>query len=259
MPSEKRTTGRSALPAARAALLLVSVVAGCAASGHDLASDVCKKADSCGSLSGISAAQCRDVLDKSLASMASAARAETERAYGACVALSDCASFASCLDGVMMGADAGAPGSGVGGSPGSSGQGGASADGSAAGGNGGAGGGAGSGSLGAGGSPLGGSGGGSGMGGAPTVAEVVTSAANAYWVTASVTKLTSGTADLNVDKNTTYQRWDGFGGCFNEMGWDALSVVSDQVPNAMSLLFGRDGANFAYGRVPMGASDFHIV
>ena len=54
----------------------------------------------------------------------------------------------------------------------------------------------------------------------------------------SVTKLTSGIADLNVDKNTTYQRWDGFGGCFNEMGWDALSVVTaDQVPNAMNLLF----------------------
>jgi glucosylceramidase len=70
----------------------------------------------------------------------------------------------------------------------------------------------------------------------------------------------SGTADLNVDRNTTYQRWDGFGGCFNEMGWDALSVVSaDQVMNALKLLFDpREGANFAYGRIPMGASDYAL-
>ena len=54
----------------------------------------------------------------------------------------------------------------------------------------------------------------------------------------TVTKVTSGTADLTVDKNTTYQRWDGFGGCFNEMGWDALSVLTaDQVASAMKLLF----------------------
>jgi glucosylceramidase len=73
-----------------------------------------------------------------------------------------------------------------------------------------------------------------------------------------VTKVTSGTADVNVDKNTTYQRWDGFGGCFNEMGWDALSVVSaDDVANAMKLLFDpQNGANFAYGRLPLGASDY---
>ena len=85
----------------------------------------------------------------------------------------------------------------------------------------------------------------------------MTSAQNAYWMTGQVTKVTSGTADLNVDKNTTYQRWDGFGGCFNEMGWDALSVVPDQVTNAMTLLFDPTaGAAFVYGRLPMGASDY---
>ena len=42
------------------------------------------------------------------------------------------------------------------------------------------------------------------------------------------------------------------------MGWDALSVISaDQVTTAIKLLFdARDGANFAYGRLPMGASDY---
>jgi len=93
-----------------------------------------------------------------------------------------------------------------------------------------------------------------------TLPELVTSAANAYWNTGSpVTRLTTGTADLSVDADTKYQRWDGFGGCFNEMGWDALSVVSAEIPRAIKLLFdAKDGANFAYGRLPLGASDYSM-
>ena len=99
-----------------------------------------------------------------------------------------------------------------------------------------------------------------GTAGASPLPQLVTSAANAYWNTASqVTRLTSGTADLSVDETTKYQRWDGFGGCFNEMGWDALSVVSGEIPRAMKLLFdATDGANFAYGRLPLGASDYSM-
>ena len=87
----------------------------------------------------------------------------------------------------------------------------------------------------------------------------VTSAPNAYWNTqATATLVTSGTADLTVDENTKYQRWEGFGGTFNEMGWDALSVVgATETTNALKLLFdARDGANFVYGRLPVGASDY---
>jgi glucosylceramidase len=41
------------------------------------------------------------------------------------------------------------------------------------------------------------------------------------------------------------------------MGWDALSVVSSEIPRAMKLLFdANDGANFIYGRLPLGASDY---
>jgi glucosylceramidase len=100
--------------------------------------------------------------------------------------------------------------------------------------------------------------GGAGTGGVATVPEFVTSGPNAYWnTTAQLTKVTSGTADLTVDENTTYQQWDGFGGTFNEMGWDALSVVSSEIPNAIKLLFdANDGANFVIGRIPIGASDY---
>lgn len=102
-----------------------------------------------------------------------------------------------------------------------------------------------------------------GSAGTPSVAtlpEFVTSAANAYWNTSGqVTRLTNGTADLSVDENTKFQRWDGFGGCFNEMGWDALSLVSAEIPRALKLLFdSKDGANFAYGRLPLGASDYSM-
>ena len=86
----------------------------------------------------------------------------------------------------------------------------------------------------------------------------MTSAPNAYWKPGQVTKVSTGTANVNVDQNTKYQRWDGFGGAFNEAGWDALSVLSpDQVTSAMKLLFdAQAGANFVYGRVPIGASDY---
>ena len=164
--------------------------------------------------------------------------------------------------GAGKGGSAGEGGSGNGGSPmgGASGRGGTTGAGGA--GSGGATGGATSsggnqagGSQGTGGASAGGAGGSTNVG-----PSVITSAQDAYWQTGTVTTVTSGTADLNVDKNTTYQRWDGFGGCFNEMGWDALSAVSDaDIANAMKLLFdANDGANFVYGRLPLGASDYSM-
>jgi glucosylceramidase len=87
---------------------------------------------------------------------------------------------------------------------------------------------------------------------------LVTSGPNAYWVTdAQLTKVAAGTADVAVSPGTKYQTWSGFGGTFNEMGWDALSVVSSQISHAMRLLFDPvDGANFVIGRIPLGASDY---
>ena len=265
------------------------------ARGPDLAGDVCKKADTCDALSGITAAQCKNVIDTSLAAMPGAARSDAETAYRACLGMADCDDFNACIVGVMQGrapapaaagpaaarsarhrrqrgrrqrrhAAAGTGGSAVGGSAGGR----PVTTAAAAGAVGGTGGGS---VAGRGGSCGGGSGrrhrrrqhgrrqaaGSTGTGGAqPAAPELMTSAQNAYWMTGTVTKVASGTADLNVDKNTTYQHWDGFGGCFNEMGWDALSVLSaDQVTSAMKLLFdATDGANFVYGRLPMGASDY---
>lgn len=107
--------------------------------------------------------------------------------------------------------------------------------------------------------------GGSAAGGATTTdasaAQLITSGENDYFnTTQKATVLASGTADVTVDDATSYQRWDGFGGTFNEMGWDALSVLStDEIKKALTLLFhSENGANFVYGRIPMGASDYSM-
>src|SRR4029077_4641316 len=84
-----------------------------------------------------------------------------------------------------------------------------------------------------------------------------TSASGAFWKTGTLTTST-GTADMTVTDTTTYQTWDGFGGAFNEMGWDDLQQLSAaDRDRAMKLLFdGTDGAHFVMGRIPIGASDY---
>ena len=88
--------------------------------------------------------------------------------------------------------------------------------------------------------------------------DVVTSADGAFWKTGTLTPTTSGTAEVTADDASVKQRWDGFGGTFNEAGWDALMVLSETDRKlALSYLFdAANGANFAYGRLPIGASDY---
>jgi glucosylceramidase len=98
----------------------------------------------------------------------------------------------------------------------------------------------------------------SGTGGtAPASTALVTSASGAYWKTATWTEVTSGTADVTVTDTSTSQTWEGFGGAFNEMGWSYLSTKALQ-DQALQLLFGNDGCRFAWGRIPIGASDYAI-
>lgn len=90
----------------------------------------------------------------------------------------------------------------------------------------------------------------------PMRPSLVTSAQGAYWRVAEATE--GGTPTFSVDENTTYQEWLGFGGTFNEAGWDALLVLDEaERQRAIKLLFSRnEGANFAWGRLPIGASDY---
>jgi glucosylceramidase len=61
-----------------------------------------------------------------------------------------------------------------------------------------------------------------------------------------------------IDSNDRYQVIDGFGGCFNELGWKALSVLdSNQIDSVMGELFDPvDGCRFNICRVSIGANDY---
>ncbi len=54
------------------------------------------------------------------------------------------------------------------------------------------------------------------------------------------------------------QVWDGFGGCFNELGWMALNALRGADRNrVLDALFGpEDGCRFNIARLPIGASDY---
>ena len=97
-----------------------------------------------------------------------------------------------------------------------------------------------------------------GTGGAAPTMLLVTSAPNAYWnTTGTLSVVTTGIADVTVNDATTMQTWEGFGGSFNEMGWSYLSMLSPaDRDKAIQLLYGADGARFAFGRIPIGASDY---
>ncbi|KAA6306216.1 hypothetical protein EZS27_042128, partial [termite gut metagenome] len=64
--------------------------------------------------------------------------------------------------------------------------------------------------------------------------------------------------DINVS-NQKAQYIDGFGGCFNEMGWDALMALSPQNrDNVIQNLFSPLQSNYTYCRMPIGASDYGL-
>lgn len=86
----------------------------------------------------------------------------------------------------------------------------------------------------------------------------MTSAANALWQQGTATTVSSGTATLTVNDGTTYQTFNGFGGAFNEKGWNYLQMLSaSDRSKALNLLFDwTNGAHFISGRIPMGANDY---
>lgn len=64
--------------------------------------------------------------------------------------------------------------------------------------------------------------------------------------------------DVLIDTSTTLQSIEGFGACFNELGWTSLKALSENDRNSiLKELFTPDfGANFNICRMPVGANDF---
>ncbi len=77
--------------------------------------------------------------------------------------------------------------------------------------------------------------------------------------TVSITEVNAKYKDANVIINPDRKRQeiDGFGGCFNELGWDALAYLeSTERDKIMQELFSANAANFTICRMPIGASDY---
>lgn len=93
-------------------------------------------------------------------------------------------------------------------------------------------------------------------------AEWVTTTENSPW--AEQPDLISALADTipNIDitilTEKHQQQIDGFGACFNELGWLSLSKLEPSVREEImeELFFPGVGANFTICRMPVGANDF---
>ena len=81
-----------------------------------------------------------------------------------------------------------------------------------------------------------------------------------YWKTDGTVTESTGNADVTVTE-TTKQVFTGFGGSFNEEGWqDLLQLTEAERAKALALLYDAvDGAKFVYGRIPIGASDYAVA
>lgn len=87
----------------------------------------------------------------------------------------------------------------------------------------------------------------------------IVSKENNYWFEKQVGSETkeADTLELTGEKK---QEILGFGGCFNELGWDALKKVDEKVrEDFIRELYGEEGCKFNMGRVPIGANDFSLV
>ncbi|MEP5338151.1 MAG: hypothetical protein ABJL44_07775 [Algibacter sp.] len=65
---------------------------------------------------------------------------------------------------------------------------------------------------------------------------------------------------ITIDTNKQQQEITGFGGCFNELGWDALSMVTpDEKQQILNDLFDSiSGCKFNVCRMPIGANDYAV-
>ena len=73
----------------------------------------------------------------------------------------------------------------------------------------------------------------------------------------SVREINSEKTDFTVSDKEQRQAIRGFGGAFNEQGWDALLALQEKDRDAvMRYIFSPEEANLSWGRIPIGASDY---
>lgn len=90
-------------------------------------------------------------------------------------------------------------------------------------------------------------------------AVVVTSVEGNYWQE-SAPLVTDDVPDVVVHREERLHQWLGFGGTFDEAGWDALAVLTPELRNkALRLLFDpEEGLELVFGRLPIGAAEYSL-
>ncbi|MEG2150453.1 MAG: hypothetical protein RRY36_04440, partial [Bacteroidaceae bacterium] len=89
----------------------------------------------------------------------------------------------------------------------------------------------------------------------------ISTTADAPWTIEKKMK-TDGKAPLEevkikINPSERRQQMVGFGGCFNELGWEALKLIPDaEREEIFKKMFSPAEANFSYNRFPIGASDY---
>ncbi len=90
--------------------------------------------------------------------------------------------------------------------------------------------------------------------------EWVATTKNNHWIEKEGLEIQKATDDFDVkiDTEKRLQEMEGFGACFNELGWVSLSRLNDaDRAEVFAELFEPDkGANFTICRMPVGANDF---
>jgi glucosylceramidase len=67
----------------------------------------------------------------------------------------------------------------------------------------------------------------------------------------------SSAPDIMIQTKKPLQAIDGFGGCFNELGWNVLLALPEaDRAKVMHELFADQGCGFTLARLPIGASDY---
>ena len=93
----------------------------------------------------------------------------------------------------------------------------------------------------------------------PIIEMITTTEADAWVSTENIESISSSdNPDLIVESSKTLQEIEGFGACFNELGWTSLHRLRpEDRENILIELFKPDyGANFTICRMPVAANDF---
>ncbi|RYE27240.1 MAG: beta-glycosidase, partial [Sphingobacteriaceae bacterium] len=89
--------------------------------------------------------------------------------------------------------------------------------------------------------------------------EWVSSNSDYNWKTQSLklSEINKIKVDATINLKNKQQQIDGFGGCFNELGWTSLNVLNETERHKIfKELFTPAGANFTICRMPVAANDF---